>query len=178
MLKRTATHDDVIRAIEEERLRVIGPGTIETRGPWPKAKWRSAAFELVNAPGRKSKYARVYFCSSRGHFRCLAHRLIWFALRGPIPEDKIIDHLDEDKLHNVIENFELVTHAENTRRAIASGRYDPSAPKNRKLSWEDAQSIRARVASGESQADVAHDVGASTNMVSRIVLNQTYLRER
>lgn len=45
------------------------------------------------------------------------HRLVWEVFKGPIPEGMVIDHLDMNQTHNYITNLELVTVAENTRRA-------------------------------------------------------------
>lgn len=41
------------------------------------------------------------------------HRLVWEAFNGPIPEGFEINHKDEDKCNNALENLELVTHKQN-----------------------------------------------------------------
>lgn len=41
------------------------------------------------------------------------HRLVWLAFKGPIPEGMEINHLDECKTNNNLENLSLVTRTEN-----------------------------------------------------------------
>ena len=55
--------------------------------------------ELSNAD-KKLKYSYV-------------HRLVWEAFVGPIPEEMEINHKDENKTNNSLENLEIVTHEQN-----------------------------------------------------------------
>jgi hypothetical protein len=41
------------------------------------------------------------------------HRLVWWAFRGPIPDDMRVDHVDDDQLHNALANLQLLTNADN-----------------------------------------------------------------
>lgn len=41
------------------------------------------------------------------------HRIVWMLHHGVIPDGKVIDHIDRDKLNNHIENLRLVTRAVN-----------------------------------------------------------------
>lgn len=43
------------------------------------------------------------------------HRLLWIFRNGPIPEGKIIDHINGDKLDNRAENLRLCDHSQNAR---------------------------------------------------------------
>ncbi len=43
----------------------------------------------------------------------LVHRLVWEAFNGPIPEGKEVNHIDEDKLNNRLENLNLMSRREN-----------------------------------------------------------------
>lgn len=45
-----------------------------------------------------------------------AHRVVWEAAHGPIPEGMQIDHLDCDAGNNALSNLDLVTPAENRAR--------------------------------------------------------------
>lgn len=45
-----------------------------------------------------------------------AHRLVWEAAHGPIPEGMQIDHLDSDAGNNALSNLDLVTPQENRAR--------------------------------------------------------------
>jgi hypothetical protein len=64
---------------------------------------------------------RSYTVGNNGYYRCttgdrhLLHRRMWEDARGPIPEDWDIHHLDEDKLHNSLDNFECLPKSEHTR---------------------------------------------------------------
>ncbi len=169
-----ADYEDVAAAIRENRLRVDVGGTVETHGPWPKSKWRSVNHELVCGPHQKKPYIRIRFACSRGQFRCLLHRLVWFAYRGAIPDGLEMDHIDDDKLNNVLSNLEVVTRRENIRRGFASGAI-PKSYKNRRLSMETANEIRRRVETGERQCDMADEYGVSNNVVCRIVKRHTYI---
>lgn len=41
------------------------------------------------------------------------HRLVWEAFNGPIPHGFEVNHIDEDKSNNALENLEIMTHKEN-----------------------------------------------------------------
>ena len=43
-----------------------------------------------------------------------AHRFVWEALVGEIPEGMVINHLDGNKQNNCIDNLEVCTPSENT----------------------------------------------------------------
>lgn len=44
---------------------------------------------------------------------CRLHRLIWEAFNGPIPEGKEVNHINEVKTDNRVENLNLMTRKEN-----------------------------------------------------------------
>lgn len=167
-MKKNATRKDVMRLIVEGRLVIHESGIVEARRQG--GALRACVVELVNAPGRDTKYARVSFCG----FRALVHRLVWWAYRGQIPKGHEIDHVNETKLDNRLQNLESVTGAENKRRAIASGRSPVHAPKNWSIDEEIVRTIRARVAAGDAQSVVASDLQITRNLVNRIVLGRTY----
>jgi hypothetical protein len=50
-----------------------------------------------------------------------AHRMVWEAVHGPIPEGLQINHKNGVKTDNRIENLELVTASENTAHAYRLG---------------------------------------------------------
>jgi len=59
--------------------------------------------------GRKyTMRANGYYAATSGN-RSYLHRDIWEAVYGPIPNGLEVHHKDEDKTHNVIENYELLT---------------------------------------------------------------------
>lgn len=49
------------------------------------------------------------------------HREVYKAYNGPIPSNFVIDHIDGNKGNPFLDNLELVTYAENTRRSLSMG---------------------------------------------------------
>lgn len=50
-----------------------------------------------------------------------AHRLVWEAFNGPIPEGMVIDHIDGNRSNNALSNLRLVTQSENMSNAQTNG---------------------------------------------------------
>lgn len=50
------------------------------------------------------------------------HRVIWFYFNGEIPQNYEINHKDEDKTNNSLDNLELLTHTENINYGTRSQR--------------------------------------------------------
>ena len=55
--------------------------------------------------------------------QCRVHRIIWIAEHGVVPEGYVIDHINNDKLDNRIENLQILTPQENSSKASADGLY-------------------------------------------------------
>jgi DNA-binding CsgD family transcriptional regulator len=80
----------------------------------------------------------------------LLHRLVAETWLGPPPSpDRVVDHIDGDKLNNAVENLEWVTRQENTLRATRIGRKSPGG-KKQFLSEEQVYEIRTRMQAGIS----------------------------
>lgn len=143
-------------------------GTVQARKQ--RGEYRTPKHEYIIAPGHRDGYYRICICG----FRALEHKVVWFALKGPIPEGLTVNHKDGNKLNNHPENLELLTHQENTQHAINTGLYDPHAPKNWSLTEEQVREIRRRVMAGEKQKAVAQDMGTTPNIVCRIMKRKMY----
>jgi hypothetical protein len=71
---------------------------------------------------------RYFYINRKGQpkRRVAEHILIWEQANGPVPEGMDVHHRDEDRLHNVLENFELIPKSDHARmhRRAASGGYE------------------------------------------------------
>lgn len=169
----TADASDVRLAIQEGKLRVTDSGVFWGRRPNPKAVWRLRALGKRKS-NRGTYYHYVTFTNSTGRFGTLAHRVVWFAHKGEIPEGLTINHINGIKTDNRLTNLELMTQKEQLAHAIALGLFDPHTPKNWSLTPETVRLIRERLSWGEPQAQVARDLELNTNVVNRIACRKTY----
>lgn len=69
----------------------------------------------------KKGYLRVCLNIEGKQAHALAHRIVWAAMHGPVPDGLQIDHRDTIKTHNWIKNLEAVTGAKNMARAAQNG---------------------------------------------------------
>lgn len=52
---------------------------------------------------------------------CRAHRIVWVAANGVVPDGYTIDHINNKKLDNRLENLQLLTREDNLRKAGRDG---------------------------------------------------------
>lgn len=55
--------------------------------------------------------------------QCRVHRIIWISQNGILPDGYVIDHINNDKMDNRIENLQLLTPGENSHKAKEDGLY-------------------------------------------------------
>lgn len=60
-----------------------------------------------------SGYYRVILCKQSIQKKYYIHRLVWSAFNGPIPENMQVNHINEIKTDNRLENLNLMTPKEN-----------------------------------------------------------------
>lgn len=174
--KRTATHADVIAAIAEGRLRIdVETGNVFTRRPYPKASWHASKLENVQAKHQKTPYKRFSFSTTKGAFRCLLHRAVWFVAKGAIPSTLEVNHKNGDKSRNGIDNLEVVTSGANKEHARVHGLVVPAAgsrngkAKTARLSVVDVLAIRASTDTQEALAiQYSKDQGSISRIRNRI----------
>ena len=88
-----------------------GPGGIAL------AKPKELAGTIVNG------YRVVSIRNGAVKKQCRVHRIIWIAQNGVIPEGMVVDHINNDKLDNRIENLQLLTPEDNSSKASNDGLY-------------------------------------------------------
>lgn len=103
----------------------------------------------------------------------LAHRLVWRAIKGPIPPGLTINHKNGIKSDNSPDNLELATYSEQVVHALnvlRVGRIDQNGQRNAMSKLNDAavREIRRRRKSGELLWSIAKDFGITYQTVSKI----------
>jgi len=85
-------------------------------------------YKRVNGPylyrsgsGIGRKYVTIVYEDGHVGSKLYSHYL-WEQTYGPVPEGVTVDHIDDDKTNDVIENLQLLSVAENARKAFASGK--------------------------------------------------------
>lgn len=103
-------HND---SIEWEQAEGFSNYLISTDGQVYSLK-RDKLIEPANKNGIKGSYLVVTIYNDKGQKKyMLVHRLVFMAHRGMIPKGLQINHKDENKENNCIENLELMTNKEN-----------------------------------------------------------------
>ena len=135
---------------------------------------------LVKTGSRKG-YRNVTFCKEGNIQTYAAHRVVWEAFNGFIPDGIQINHKNGNKADNNLANLELATPSENTRHAFTHlGRKPVKNPNpgerngRAKLSDADIPAIFAARAQGLSQQKIADRFGVSQVSISRVLLGKSF----
>lgn len=76
--------------------------------------YRHTGKEQILTPSTdKCGYLHIRLWKNKKKHMFLVHRLIWTSFNGPIPKGMEINHLNEDKTDNRLENLNLLTRTEN-----------------------------------------------------------------
>ena len=73
----------------------------------------STRVKIGDEAGNLNKHGYLRFCYKGKYY--LAHRIIWEMHYGAIPAGMEIDHIDHDKVNNLLDNLRLVDSGENSR---------------------------------------------------------------
>ena len=65
------------------------------------------------------KFTNFYY--NRGLHTHVVHRVIWVAWEGDIPDGYEIDHINNDRSDNRLENLQLLTKSQNNQKSYDSG---------------------------------------------------------
>lgn len=106
-----------------------------------------------------------------------AHRVVWMAAHGPIPEGQEVRHRCDRPACIRLDHLELGTHAQNMADAVQRDRIAHGLRNARtKLSDEQVQEIRRRRAEGETCAALATAYGINDSTVSRLTTGRRRAR--
>lgn len=129
---------------------------------------RTIPGRILKLQTQPSGHLYVKSFGGRGRGLAWAHRLVYEAFVGRVPEGLDIRHLDGNPKNNSPENLAVGTRVENAHDVYEyGGRY-------RKLAREDVLEIRRRLADGERQKTIAADFGVSTQTISNISTRRTF----
>jgi hypothetical protein len=100
-----------------------------------------------------------------------AHRLVYEAFNGPIPDGLFIDHVNGVKTDNRLENLEAVTHQENMDRAKALGLFKgySGPPTRSRICPAEKSRIISMRAAGASWPEMARQTGRAQSALQRVV---------
>lgn len=63
----------------------------------------------------RGDYPIVNLCENGKQKHYLVHQLVWEAFNGKIPEGMEVNHIDENKQNNCLDNLNLLSHIDNVR---------------------------------------------------------------
>ncbi|GAA0495178.1 hypothetical protein Ade02nite_19090 [Paractinoplanes deccanensis] len=113
---------------------------------------------------------------TRGYGLQSAHRLIWQAANGPIPDGLEVNHKNGIKADNRISNLELLTRQGNIQHAYQTGLKSNRVDKhpNRKLSSVDVRAIRRLIAAGISCSELSNRFSVTVQTIYHIRSRKTW----
>lgn len=119
----------------------------------------------------------------RGFGMISAHRLIWQAVNGPIPDGHEINHIDGVKTHNWIANLEAVDHSGNIRHAYRTGLKSNTGESHPShvLTEADVREIRRRYVRYSRHVNaraLADEFGVSRRTIAEVVEGATWAHVR
>lgn len=95
------------------------------------------------------------------------HQAVWVWFNGIVPDGFEIDHIDNNKLNNRIDNLQLLTPQQNYMKqaALIRGANNFSC----KITEDQVREIRKRSAAGETIRAIAKDYPVSRTQINRII---------
>jgi hypothetical protein len=133
-----------------------------TYGAKPKHCWK------IRAPALKNGYRSYHMCRDGIRKYQLAHVMVWRAFKGPIPNNREVNHKDGNRNNSCLSNLELMTRSENAAhsfRALGRAKFNISQHGSRngsaKLTEKDIPEIFRLSALGMYQWQIAERFGVS-----------------
>lgn len=81
---------------------------------WKTKTHPSVRIEVGDKAGGLDEDGYTIVCVNYKSYK--AHRVIWEMFNGKIPKGKVVDHINNKKSDNRIENLQCITQAENSQR--------------------------------------------------------------
>lgn len=131
----------------------------------------------VNDVWRQCGHSRKGYTTIRYRNRALQlHRIIYAKFNGPLENDLVVNHLDDNGLNNRPENLELVTQSANNFHRFRKNGGKPAVMGNKVLSWEIVRDIRElRFGQGWPYSAIAAKFDISKGHVSDIINNHIWI---
>lgn len=125
-----------------------------------------------------SNYQHVNLRIETGKYKTtLVHSLICETFHGPRPDGYVCSHLDGNLDNNVPDNLVWETQANNLARKRQHGTDDCGHRNSRaKLTEQQVEEIRQRLANGEKHKDIASDYNVNRTVITRINSGSRYAR--
>ena len=104
------------------------------------------------------------------------HRLVWMMGNGMIPEGMVVDHINNDKKDNRLENLQLLTPKENSRKAYEDGLYRCKEDNGRAKITNEEHDLIQHLYWGRKKTcrELAADFGISDSRVQQIIHESTW----
>lgn len=110
----------------------------------------------------KAKNAGFYPTVGKNSIHYYLHREVYILFKGEIPDGKIINHIDHNKMNANIDNLELSTPSENVLAAHNFGRFDHTKSKRQPIKIDDAEYTCCGDAVRKLHPDIADKKGKNT----------------
>lgn len=154
-------------------LRIDSEGRIWRTAVLKGGSWHSVPERRAENPGGKGYFRVSLHVPGHGLVMVMAHRLVYEALVGPIPDGLEINHDDLNKTNNAPGNLSPVTGPENIRHSYANGRTRPWSNSTQwrgrqRLTSEQIARARTMRADGVLLKEIAAELGISTTHAHRI----------
>ena len=149
----------------DPRLRERSMISIDGCWVWQGAKAASNGYGRITIGSR----------SDRSRQTVAVHRYAHEQYIGPIPDGICVCHHCDNRLCTNPEHLFLGTHADNQADKVAKRRQSRGEGHGRsKLTWDEVTLIRACLAGGARQTDLAADFGVHQTQISRVKLSTTW----
>jgi HNH endonuclease len=161
----SADMDGIVASALKEGVIFTNSGTGEVFGK----RWRAG-----KARGCKNTKGYVVFTLhfNGRRYQLKAHRVIWIAANGEIPDGLVIDHVNGIKCDNRLDNLRLATPKVNARnRRTYKGDQNPAAV----INIGDVKSMRALYPSIRSYKKLAERFGVSRSLVAQIIRRELWV---